>query len=135
MTPMTEESGAWVREHVWPVTMRKARDEHPDTHCPCQWGAPLNCAGDPSCHRIEPLASCETYITNRRWQVQSFTTDYEHPTASAASTRRRRDAMVWLADRRCRWVCPNRHVSAAPERETVPRTYELVSLFDVAEVA
>jgi len=126
---VTPTEAAWVREHVWPAAMRKAHDEHPlaTAHCPCQWSAPLSCTGDPSCHRIQPLVLCESYITNRRWQVQSFSVDYEHPTASAASTRRRREAMVWLADRRCRWICPN-HQAPAPEPETVPRTYALAVL-------
>jgi hypothetical protein len=51
-------------------------------------------------------SSPETYLTNRREQVISFGEPYEHPTPSITGPRRMREAMVWLADRICRWVCP-----------------------------
>ncbi|MCU1615020.1 MAG: Lsr2 protein, partial [Frankiales bacterium] len=59
------------------------------------------------CHRATPLRSYETVICGRSGaSPRYFTEPYEHPTdTSATGPRHEYLAMVWLADRVCRWVC------------------------------
>lgn len=76
--------------------------------CPCQYGQSGACsAGDhKSCGVAGDTVAGEGFVQTRRGYVAAFPEPYTHPTASATGSRRERWAFVWLADRRCRWVCP-----------------------------
>lgn len=107
---MTPQEAAWVREHVWTGAMRKTHRDVPAffTRCLCQSGPSTWCQMDrhDRCHRATDLPACEAYITNSVEQVAYFGEAYGHPTLSATGWHYERAAMVWLADRVCRWVCP-----------------------------
>jgi hypothetical protein len=106
----TAERAAWIRDKVWPAAMRKTHRAVPRFYlmCACQHGLTSYCKTDQheQCHRADPQAHHDGYITNRRDQVLYLTEAYEHPTTSATGPHYERAAMVWLADRVCRWVCP-----------------------------
>lgn len=128
---MTPEQAAWVREHVWPKAM--AGSLAPTDVCPCQYGPSTWCLHG-VCHRCEPADAVpfpETCITDKAGLVRSFAVSpYTHPTVSAAGSSRSVYAMVWLADRVCRWACPH-DCHQAPSAPL--RAVEQLDLF--AEVA
>ena len=111
---MTPDAAAWVREHVWTGAMRKTFREVPGFYltCACQWGnGPCRpSSGLPrhdACHLGTPIWDYETIIgTKGGIGVTAFAEPYRHPTASATGWHRSHLAMVWLADRACRWACP-----------------------------
>jgi hypothetical protein len=116
--------------------MRKTHREVPRFYltCDCEHDLTSYCQAEQHepCHRAEPQASHEGYITNRRDQVLYFREAYEHPTTTGPYYERA--AMVWLAGRVCRWACPctchtatqvqesgNSGTSELPKRSTVQR--------------
>jgi hypothetical protein len=110
---MTEAEAAWVRENVWTQPMRKTHREVPAFYvtCACQrsltsWCGIGRCE---LCHRATPQRSYETVICGQSGNdPRYFPEPYAHDTdVSAIGPRRERLAMVWLADRACRWVCPH----------------------------
>ncbi len=135
--PMTEREAAWVREHAWTRGMRKCFGGNPGHYlkCDCQGGLTSWCRHGQCdrCHRATPLPGWEALICDRTGLTPlRFGEPFEHPTrASATGPRRERLAMVWLADRVCRWVCPCPHhtAPAAPAPKPAgPLRYELVPL-------
>lgn len=113
----TPTEAAWIRAHVWTQRMRHTYSGDPGknngvpglyTHCACQYGATTWCQNGRHdlCHRATPLPGCETYIVGRRGNVLEFEQPYEHLATSATGEHQEWAAMVWLADRVCRWVCP-----------------------------
>ncbi|MEU8381733.1 DUF6248 family natural product biosynthesis protein [Streptosporangium sp. NPDC048865] len=148
MTPMTEEAAAWVRANVWTKPMLKQHRGAPRaaSTCACHGGLTHWCRPDVGqhdrCHRATPQHTWEALICDRTgiYPVR-HAEPHRHPTPSLTGPRHEQVAQVYLADRVCRWICSCEHhaarPSAAPERETVPRTswtYELVELplFDLA---
>lgn len=107
---MTPREAEWVRSQVWSAAMRKTFREVPAfrTSCPCLSGPCQRCqAGQhDKCDRREPLPCVETFITDRSERVVYFAEPYQHPTFSATGAHHTRAAQVWLADRRCRYLCP-----------------------------
>jgi hypothetical protein len=108
---MTATEAEWVRATVWTTQMRVTFDSTPGfyTACACQWGATGYCqqGNHEKCRHCEmaPYAQAETHILDRKGQVARFLEDFAHPTTHAVGPRRERNAMVWLADRACRWRC------------------------------
>ncbi len=139
---MTPQEAVWVREHVWTGVMRKEHRSTPAffASCPCLYGKSWHCQHGKclECHRAAPLRSPEGYITNKREEVLSFSAPYQHPHETATGAHPTRNAMVWLADRACRWVCPctchqgDAEPQESYKRATVgparPARYELVPL-------
>lgn len=106
---MTPEQAAWVREHVWTAPMRKRFDFIPanQNRCLCQYGRSHQC-GVGREHEQCPA-------DDRHWhglirlpgdRVARFAEPYAHPTDSDEGPQYERAALVWHADRICRWVCP-----------------------------
>lgn len=111
--PMDADAAAWVREVVWTQRMRKTHSEVPDaaSTCWCQAGPSGHCKADRhgKCwhNGNPPFASPETYVCGRDGtSVLAFAERFEHATTSATGPKRAQAAMVWLADRACRWRCP-----------------------------
>lgn len=143
---MTPDEAAWVRGHAWTQSMRKQYKELPGYHltCACQHNGPCLNASDPGrhqrCHMGTPLYRNETMIEVRGGQaVAVFREPYRYPTASATGWHFDHAALVWLADRRCRWACscdcghPRDDIAHAPGRNPMrPITYAAVPLFDLA---
>jgi hypothetical protein len=111
----TLERAAWIREHAWTNAMRKQYRQTPGfyTKCPCQFGPSGHCTGGPGarhehCPRGVPLRSEHTMILSPGGVYPAhFTADYEHKTdTSATGPQYTSLALVWLADRVCRWICP-----------------------------
>lgn len=140
---MTPDGAAWVREHVWTKTMRNTYREVPGFYltCACQGNGPcINTPQRPETHLTchvgrWPLPRYETIITNRRQQVSAFTRPFRYPTPSATGWHHSRLAMVWLADRVCRWACtcgcghPRENVAHDPARNPMrPIRYEVATL-------
>lgn len=148
---MTPEEAAWVREHIWLRDMREIYRDTPGYYlaCACQWNGP--CINDPrrdvhtNCHvGRHPLPGRETWIQWPDGRLCAFAEPYRHPTASATGWHYERTAMVWLADRRCRWACacdcghPRDDIAYAPARHpgrrqpptpaALPGRYETVTL-------
>lgn len=132
---MTKGQAAWVREHAWTKGMRKQRDDAPlaAAACACQYDVTHWCSPNTNqhgrCHRATPQYTWEAIICDRTGlSPVAFPKAYEHDTNdSATGPQRERIAMVWLADRVCRWVC-SCACHAAPEPQA-----EQLDLF--AEVA
>jgi hypothetical protein len=110
---MTETAAAWVREHVWTKKMRHAYKTTPGhVHaCACQWGPTQHCktSNHTACRHntLAPHQVQETYVCGSDGDtVLSFTERFTYPTGSAVGPKRSAAAMVWLADRACRWRCP-----------------------------
>lgn len=109
--PFTAERAEWIRSNVWTPAMRKEYREVPGfrTTCPCQWAATSHCRNDQCgrCHRATPQRAAATVICRRGGMEEAhFPEPYEHVTdTSATGPRYETAAMVWLADRVCRWVC------------------------------
>jgi hypothetical protein len=109
--PMSEATAARIRAQVWTPAMRKTYRDVPDAFhtCACQSGASQWCqeGKHARCHRGEPLPDYETLLCRRGGEYPAtFPEPFTHPTPSATGARRSQLAMVWLADRVCRWVCP-----------------------------
>jgi hypothetical protein len=118
---MSPAAAAWIRTHAWTPAMLKVHKHVPQfhSHCACQHGETGHCSGGQhrACVRGEPLPSCETYICGTDGQVLHLPEPFEHPSPSATGARRERAAMVWLADRVCKWRCPcSCHRSQIPGR-------------------
>jgi hypothetical protein len=90
--------------------MRKTHRELPLAFgsCGCQSALTTWCqeGGHGRCNRAEPMPEYETVITNKAEQIAQFASLFAHPTLSATGWHHEHVAMVWLADRVCRWVCP-----------------------------
>lgn len=109
---MKPEQAEWVRANVWTQGMRNQFLTSPGyyTTCACLSGMSSWCrtGKHERCHRASPLASWEGLICDRsgKYPVE-FREEFRHPSqTSATGPSRERLAMVWLADRVCRWVCP-----------------------------
>lgn len=145
---MTEAEAAEIRERAWTRHLRKQFADSPGyvLRCACQRGRSSWCASGlcDGCRPPDPAASVswETLICDRSGLSPVFFAEpFEHPTPSLTGPHCERMAMVWLADRGCRWACECRcHRQAAPEPEPARvgrgagTTYELVPLFDLTEV-
>ena len=129
---MSPDQAAWVREHVWTGAMRKTYREVPGFYlaCACQSGLSHYCTHGAcgKCHRAEPgPPSYEDLICDRTGSYPVHMAEpYEHPTQTITGPRRLRDAMVWHADRTCRWICPHTCHAAQPDH---PIRYEQDTLF------
>jgi hypothetical protein len=135
MVTMTQDAAAWVREHVWTPAMRKTYREVPAFYstCDCQFGATQWCqtGRHDRCHRAEPLVSCATMILRRGGLYPaSFTEEFTHPTPSATGPVTTSLAQVWLADRRCRWVCPCECHAPEPDPREVLAFVVRAGLYD-----
>lgn len=110
--PMSPDQAVWVRDNAWTQPMRKAYRGTPGFYskCACQYGLTTWCTNGRHdlCHRATPLRSYETLICGRSGQdPRSFRDLYRHQTDVSATGPQHEDlAMVWLADRVCRWACP-----------------------------
>lgn len=110
--PLTPEAAAWIREHAWKARMRATYAEVPGffTTCACQHGPSTWCATGKcgNCHRGTPLREYAAVICWPGDRPAYFAEPYRHETGvSATGPRYEHLAMVWLADRVCRWVCPH----------------------------
>lgn len=115
---MLSDQAAWIRENAWTPAMRKTHTEVPGfrTNCSCQWGLTSWCQHDQHgrCHRATPHPTYATLICGRGGERPlTFAEPYEHKTPSITGAYYEYGAMVWLADRICRWICPC-HCHAAP---------------------
>lgn len=108
-SPMSEEEGAWVREHAWTPGLRAIEDVYPygiHRWCACQSGWCWNCLNkrcDICVHRQHaPEADVDAgTITDRHGYVVALIVHLPH-------------------QKPCRWVCKCAHVpaaQAAPEAE------------------
>lgn len=108
---LDEQAAAWIRAHVWTQAMRKYYREVPGlyTACPCQWGATSDCQAGrhDRCHRATPLRAYASMICGPDGVTSTaFLEPYEHEVdTSAAGPQPTSYALVWLADRVCRWAC------------------------------
>ncbi|MFD8533857.1 DUF6248 family natural product biosynthesis protein [Streptosporangium canum] len=138
---MTPDRAAWVREHAWTAGMRKQHRDAPGYYliCACQSGPTWHCSNDMhgQCNRATPLTAWEDLICDRTGIYPVHHAEpHHHPTPSITGPRRERLAMVYLADRICRWICScGCHTGVrpvpVPAPETVSRTswtYEAVEL-------
>lgn len=122
---MDAEQAAWVRTHVWTRDMRAQYTASPGhvTRCACQYGPSGWCAAGrcANCQRPDPaLIAWETVICDRTGVTpMHLPGPYEHPTPGLNGPRRERLAMVWLADRTCRWRCPCSCHTTKPAYEPV----------------
>lgn len=116
----TQDEAEWIRANVWTGAMRKTHRELPEYYrrCACQSGLSTWCGTRGThreCRRAKPLPSPHTYIVSRGGYVASFREPYEHKHQSATGWNEDYSAMVWLADRVCRWQCPcGCHSAPAP---------------------
>ncbi|MFI6513629.1 DUF6248 family natural product biosynthesis protein [Streptosporangium sp. NPDC050855] len=136
---MTPEHAEWVRANAWTAAMRKQHRDVPRaaSTCSCQAGLTHWCRPDigrhDRCHRATPQPTWETIICDRSGVGSMHHAEpHRHPTPSATGPRRTQAALVWLADRTCRWICPcPHHVGAQPPAAPTPTTaprYGLVVL-------
>jgi hypothetical protein len=122
---MTQGEAAWVREHAWTNGMRKQHRDAPlaAVSCACQYEATHWCSPDTNqherCHRATPQFTWETLICDRTGiHPLHLPAPFTHPTPSPTGARRGTLAVVLLADRVCRWLCPCPcHVAPAPQPE------------------
>lgn len=108
---MPADAAEWVREHVWSGRMRETFREVPGFYlaCACQYGLTTLCriGKHDECHRATPLPDNETSVLDSAERQRYFKKPYRHLVrTSATGPQRTRDALVWLADRVCRWLCP-----------------------------
>ncbi|WP_433465729.1 DUF6248 family natural product biosynthesis protein [Spirillospora sp. CA-128828] len=110
--PLTDDRAAWIRANAWTGGMRKTYREVPQSfhRCACQSGLTHWCqiGQHDRCHRAAPQRTEATVIcTPGGSHPAHFPADYEHKTdTSATGPRFESIAMVWHADRVCRWICP-----------------------------
>lgn len=108
----TPDEAAWIREHAWTGAMRKTHREVPGfyTTCACQYGMTTWCqiGQHDRCHRATPQISHETVVCKPGGTYPAlFAEDFEHPDCTSVTGPHSTClALVWLADRVCRWVCP-----------------------------
>ncbi|MEU4235536.1 DUF6248 family natural product biosynthesis protein [Nonomuraea sp. NPDC026600] len=111
LAPLSPAQAEWIRANAWTAQLRKEHASHPAYRatCSCQHGKTGHCDMGKcgKCERGEPLPSWETVICDRSgiYPVH-MRRPFLHPTPSATIPQRQQLAMVWLADRVCRWVCP-----------------------------
>jgi len=141
---MTEDEAAWIREHAWTNPLRRQYEAHPSytLRCACQGGPSQWCAAGrhDDCPPSDAQTWWETLICDRTGLSPVWLDEpYRNPTPGLTGAHCQRLAMVWLADRECRWACDcpcHRQDPPKPARTApVPRpVYELVPLFDLGEV-
>src|SRR6478752_5828332 len=106
---MTPERAEWIRDNVWTQGMRKTHTHAPGYYraCACQWTAPCEtnrrAAAADRCRTIGAVLWNETAIERRGGGVATFAELYRHP--AKGGTFHSAVALVWLADRVCRWTC------------------------------
>jgi hypothetical protein len=130
---MPPDAAEWVRENVWTGRMRETFREVPAFFlaCACQYGITHWCriGKHTKCHRETPLPDNETAIGSGADHRLHFKNPYRHMVCTGATGPRwSREALVWLADRVCRWVCPcSCHHSQVPGRAAagVGETFDL----------
>lgn len=133
---MPAETAEWIRAVVWTGQMRETFAEVPGFFlaCACTYGLTHWCrAGRHGrCHRAIALPSSETAIVDSAGHPLYLARPYEHLVRTGAvGPRRSREALVWLGDRVCRWVCPcSCHASAVPGRAAaeVGDTFDLFTI-------
>jgi hypothetical protein len=138
----TAERAAWIREHAWTGAMRKEHREVPLAYqrCACQSGLTHWCqtGRHDRCHRATPQRTAAATICRRGgMEAAHFLEPYAHKTdTSATGPRFETTAMVWLADRVCRWVCPCDcgHLAPAPA-EAAPAAPVQDALFAIGAPA
>lgn len=130
-TPALDEQAAeWIRDHVWTSAMRTEYREKPDadTTCPCQWGPTSHCqrGAHDQCHRATPLRSYASMICGPDGVTPAaFPGPYEHEVDTFATGPQPTSyALVWLADRVCRWAC-SCPCHTAPAAATTPVQLDL----------
>lgn len=118
LTSMTDQQAAWVRATVWTPDMRRGLTGPSIQRCACQIQV-TTWACRNSQHDLCELDQHPDYETTI-WshgglRPAVFPTTNRHKTRADGGYRRRADALVWLADRVCRWACPCecRHPAAA----------------------
>jgi hypothetical protein len=106
--PLTEQAAAWIRDHAWPPRMRGTFLTAVGFYstCLCQNRRSHHCARDRHDMCIGTLSGFHTIIGRPDGSVAEFPDPYRHPTESATGPQHETAALVWLADRVCRWVCP-----------------------------
>jgi hypothetical protein len=120
---LDDATAAAIRERAWTQPMRKQHREVPlyTARCACQSGLTHWCevGRHARCHRGTPLRSYATVIcTPGGMAVACFAEYFGHKTdVSATGPRFERAALVWLADRVCRWVCPCTCHTAPPPQQ------------------
>lgn len=132
----TPRQAAWIRANAWPEPMRKAYEQARGSYtmCACQYGPTGHCLNGhcDNCGRGTPLPCSITRILRRGGKYTAYLPEpYTHKTDThATGPRRTREAMVWYADRKCRWLCthschhtsrtspkpPTRTLRPAPDR-------------------
>lgn len=119
---MTPVEAAWVRRHVWTNAMRLDAADKSEGFvvdfwkCACQWGLSAWCQPGDGHHWCGPQES------RPQWETLICEPSGVHPVRSPAMGEQRL-AVVWLADRTCRRICPC---------ACHPLTYQLVPLFGLA---
>ncbi|TDD31663.1 hypothetical protein E1287_25725 [Actinomadura sp. KC06] len=122
--PFTLERAAWIRENAWTGALR--REDDGVTVCPCQYGQCTHCEHEQHKNCVNKKGYPKRRVAGRVCGPDgvtplAFREPYEHETdAFATGPRYERVAMVWLADRVCRWVCPCDCRNALSPREAVP---------------
>ena len=101
-----DREAAWIRERVLPAALAA----HPGlASCACQWSMPMHCSRldrHGRCARGTPLPVAEGHVLRPGGEYAAeFAAPYAHPHESATGRHPSHVAMVWLADRVCRWVC------------------------------
>jgi hypothetical protein len=111
-TVMPAETAEWIREHAWTGSMREVFREVPSffLSCACESGLTHWCrtGRHGKCHRGTALPSSETAITDSIGCTLYFRRlAYRNAVrTSAIGPQRIQEALVWLGDRVCRWLCP-----------------------------
>lgn len=104
------DDAAWIRAHVWTQAMRKTFAGVPGfyTSCACQYGLTHWCktGRHELCHRGTPNYSQATVICRRNGDPAHFAAPFEHlANIGATGPLQTASALVWYADRICRWIC------------------------------
>lgn len=114
--PLTPDEAAWIRDHAWTAAMRHRHAIFPDSACLCQSGRSHMCAnGEHDRCDLGALTNFHTLIRLPDDTPARFPHPYRHPTESDLGPVYERSALVWLADRVCRWQCPCGCHTAPPE--------------------
>lgn len=112
----TPDEAAWIRDHAWTAAMRHRHAIFPDSACLCQSGRSHMCAnGEHDRCDLGALTNFHTLIRLPDDTPARFPHPYRHPTESDLGPVYERSALVWLADRVCRWQCPCGCHTAPPE--------------------
>jgi len=130
---LTPDQAAWIRENIWPPIWLRSYEHIPGTFTDCACHKPRS----PECRygdhdRCTPAGDVryESVIQSKALRPMTFAEPYAHRSPVISGTNVL--AWVWLADRTCRSTCPGQEQAAVlpPKRQ-----FELVELFDLAEVA